>query len=221
MSNTTPRAPTHTAIQVPSTAALFDTAHCAGCHRFTLYRRTQICLSRVHTYPHIVARAFPLVEPSLSFFSSIIILLRPRNTRGGSAWTAENCIITRPKHTTMRQRLGQVALCQSQSGGGYDFNEKENEQLRMTKRKPVKISIFFFLLVTEKRLNRLVTVKNGEFTIIRIFKKDLRRIKILKSISKITSPVYFAISNRPQVLFSLKNKFLKFQKIRKIFIIFR
>lgn len=68
MSNTTPRAPTHTAIQVPSTAALFDTAHCAGCHRFTLYRRTQIRVSRIRTYPHIVARAFPLVEPSLSFY---------------------------------------------------------------------------------------------------------------------------------------------------------
>lgn len=69
MSNTTPRAPTHTAIQVPSTAALFDTAHCAGCHRFTLYRRTQVRVSRVRTYPHIVARAFPLIESSLFFIS--------------------------------------------------------------------------------------------------------------------------------------------------------
>ena len=25
----------------------------------------------------------------------------------------------------MRERLGQVALCQSRGGGGYDFNEEE------------------------------------------------------------------------------------------------
>jgi len=54
MSNTTPRAPTHTAIQVPSIAALFDTAHCASCHRFTLYRRTQVHACRVYV---ILARA--------------------------------------------------------------------------------------------------------------------------------------------------------------------
>lgn len=75
MSNTTPRAPTHTAIQVPSTAALFDTAHCAGCHRFTLYRRTQFRVSHVRTYPHIVARAFPLIESSLFFYLSLPLSL--------------------------------------------------------------------------------------------------------------------------------------------------
>lgn len=74
MSNTTPRAPTHTAIQVPSTAALFDTAHCAACHRFTLYQCTRIRVSRVRTYPHMVARAFPLDDPSalLSFYLSFV-----------------------------------------------------------------------------------------------------------------------------------------------------
>lgn len=138
MSNTTPRAPTHTAIQVPSTAALFDTAHCAGCHRFTLYRRTQIRVSRIRTYPHIVARAFPLVEPSLSFyiyvyiyiflFSSTVILFTTSEYAGFNL-NRRNCIIMRSKHTTMKQRLGQVALCQSQSD--YDFNEKERRWLRM------------------------------------------------------------------------------------------
>jgi len=58
MSNTTPRAPTHTAIQVPSIAALFDTAHCASCHRFTLYRRTQVYTRAAYVRnPYILARA--------------------------------------------------------------------------------------------------------------------------------------------------------------------
>lgn len=30
----------------------------------------------------------------------------------------------------MRERLGQVALCQSHGGGGYDFNEEELNELR-------------------------------------------------------------------------------------------
>lgn len=30
----------------------------------------------------------------------------------------------------MRERLGQVALCQSRGGGGYDFNEEEPSELR-------------------------------------------------------------------------------------------
>jgi len=53
----------------------------------------------------------------------------------------------------MRQRLGQVALCRSGSGGGYDFNEKEGERPRITGDSRISRSIVF---VTGKQRRKLV-----------------------------------------------------------------
>lgn len=109
-------------IVLPATGSLYTSAHRSACRVY----------ARIRTW----SRARSL-RPSLflSFLRATnpVFLFTTSEYPGATKFSLNHWKLyynATGERTTMRQRLGQVALCQSRSGGGYDFNEKESRRLR-------------------------------------------------------------------------------------------
>lgn len=120
-------------IVLPATGSLYTSAHRSACRVYARIRTWSRARARFLSPIPLSFSSAPSFLLSFLHATNPVFLFTTSEYPGATKFSLNHWKLyynATGERTTMRQRLGQVALCQSRSGGGYDFNEKESGRLR-------------------------------------------------------------------------------------------